>query len=61
MKTDVKCGVACQGGGDNNNIECPNLDAPHLRSQKGLRVWERDDEGESRNGRKKWEVKVIGD
>ncbi len=47
MKADVKCGVACHGGGDNDNTECPILDISHLRSQKGLRVRDRDDEGES--------------
>ncbi len=47
VKAGVKCGVAYHGGGDNDNIECPNLDIPHLRSQKGLRVRDRDDEGES--------------
>ena len=47
MKADVQCGVACHGGGDNDNVECPNLNIPHLRSQKGLRVRDRDDEGES--------------
>ena len=24
MKADVKCGVACHGGGDNDHVECPN-------------------------------------
>ncbi len=47
MKADVHCGVACHGGGDNDNVECPNLNIPHLHSQKGLRVRDRDDEGES--------------
>ncbi len=41
MKADVKCGVACHGGGDNDHVECPK------RSQKGLRVRDRDDERES--------------
>ena len=26
VKADVKCVVACHGGGDNSNIECPNLE-----------------------------------
>ena len=47
MKADVKCGVACHEKGDNDNAKCPNLDIPHLHSQKGLQVRDRDDEGES--------------
>ncbi len=47
VKADVKCGIACHGRGDNDNAECSNLDIPHLRSQKSLRVRDRDDEGES--------------
>ena len=46
VKADVKCGVARHGGGDNDNVECLILDIPHLRLQKGLRVRDRDDEGE---------------
>lgn len=44
--TKVSYGVACHGGG-NDNVECPNLDNPHLHLQKGLRVRDRDDEGVS--------------
>ncbi len=47
MKADVKCGVACHGGGDNDNAECTNLDISHTCSQKSLRVKDRDDEGKS--------------
>lgn len=49
MKADVKCRVACHRGvdQDNDNVECPNLDIPHLRLQKDLRVRDRDDEGQS--------------
>ena len=47
VKVDVKCWVACHGGGDNDNAECPNLDILHPRSQKGLRVRDKDNEGES--------------
>ncbi len=47
MKVDVKGGVACHRGGDNDNAECPNLDIPHLRSQNSLRVKDKDDEEES--------------
>lgn len=46
MKADVKYRVACHGEGDIDNVECPNLDIPHLCSQKGLRVRDKDDEGE---------------
>ena len=35
MKGDVKCRVACLGRWDNDNMECPNLDIPHLYVQKG--------------------------
>ena len=59
-KADFKCGVACHGGGDNNNIECPNLDAPHLRSQKGLRARERDDKGESSKRQRRGTVGKSG-
>lgn len=53
MKVDIKFGVSCHGGEDNDNVECPNLDIPHLRSQKVQRVRDKDDEGESskRQGR----------
>ena len=34
VKADVKCGAACHWGGDNSNIGCRNLDAPHLRRRK---------------------------
>ena len=47
VKADVKCKIACHGGGDKDNVECPNLDISHLRSQRSLRVRDRDDEGES--------------
>ncbi len=47
MKADVKCGVACHEGGDNDNAEYSNLNIPHLRLQKGLRVRDRNDEKES--------------
>lgn len=44
VKADVKCGVVYHGGGYNDNVECLNLDIPHLRS---LRVRDNDDEEES--------------
>lgn len=47
VKTSVNCGITCHGGGDNDNIECPNLEIPHLRSCKSLQVRDRDNEGKS--------------
>lgn len=47
VKAGVKCRVACYGGEDNDNIKCPNLEIPHLRLQKGLRVRDKDDKEES--------------
>ena len=47
FKADVKCGVACHGGEENGRPDCPNIAAPTLRSQKGLRVRDRDEEGKS--------------
>lgn len=46
MKADIKCRVACHGRGDNDNMECSNLDIPHLYLQKGLRVRDKDNEEE---------------
>ena len=47
FKAEVKCGVACHEGEENSGIDCPNIAAPTLLSQKGLRVRDRDEEGES--------------
>ena len=38
IKAEVKCGVACHGGDEIFESDCPNIAAPHLRMQKGLRV-----------------------
>lgn len=46
IKAEVKCGIACHGGDENCQSDCPNIAVPHLRSQKGLRVRDRDEEGE---------------
>ena len=47
VKTDGKYEVAYHRGEDNDNAECPILHIPHLRSQKSLRVRDRDDERKS--------------
>ncbi len=60
MKPDVKCRVACHGGGDNDHVEYPNLDIPHLRLQKCLRVRDRDDEGESSKRQQRGTVRKNG-
>lgn len=60
LKSDVKCGVACHGEEDNDHVECPNPDIPHLRSQKGLRVRDRDDEGESSKRQRRGTVGKVG-
>ena len=60
VKADVKCGVACHGGGDNDHVECSNLDISHLRSQKGLRVRDRDDERESSKRQRRGTVGKSG-
>ena len=60
LKADVKCGVACHGGADNDNVECPNLDIPQLRSQKVLRVRDRDDEGESSKRQQRATAGIFG-
>ena len=46
FKAEVKCGVAFHGEEENGGTDCPNLAAPILRSQKGLQVGDRDEEGE---------------
>lgn len=43
IKAGIKYRVAFYGGGDNDNVECPNLDIPHPHLQKGLQVRDRDD------------------
>ena len=47
FKAEVKCGVACHGGDENGETDYPNIASPALRSQKGLRVRDRDEEGNS--------------
>ena len=37
------------GGEENSGTDCPNIADPTLRSQKGLQVRDRDEEGESSN------------
>ncbi len=58
MKADVKYRVACHGGEDNDHVECPNLDIPHLRLQKCLQVRDKNDDAESskrQRKEKRWE------
>lgn len=45
IKAEVECGVAYHGGEGLSQSDCPNIAAPHLRSQKGLQVRDRDKQG----------------
>lgn len=49
IKGGVKCSVACHGGksGKDNDINCPNIAAPTMRTQKELRLRENDSQEES--------------
>lgn len=45
IKAEAKCRVVRHGGDGNSQSDCLSNEAPHLRSQKGLWVRHKDEEG----------------